>query len=121
MGDRRFEAAYRTVVEARDGAAAIRSLSDDELVHALAAASRKMDAYLANVLASELLNRQHRRRSLTVGVVTGAAAIVLLRTLAILASDAWDRELLLTSTLALVAGAAIGAATYLLMRRAPAG
>ncbi|HVL49525.1 MAG TPA: MEDS domain-containing protein [Candidatus Thermoplasmatota archaeon] len=40
----------------------VRSLHDDDVVAALAAASRERDAYLANVLATEALNRLRRAR-----------------------------------------------------------
>lgn len=60
MGDVRFEPAYAAVAQAADRAKAIRSLDDDGVIDALAAASRSQDPLLANVLATEAANRMHR-------------------------------------------------------------
>lgn len=60
MGDVRFDAVLERVRSARDSAAAIRSLTDEEVIHALAAASKQLDPYYANVLATEAANRRLR-------------------------------------------------------------
>lgn len=57
MGDTRFARFYHEVKDAEDPAASIRSLTDEGVISALAAASRDANPYLANVLASEALNR----------------------------------------------------------------
>ncbi|GEM_PF-4589488 len=62
MGDRRFAAPYRAIRDAPDPLAATARLSDDEVVQALAHASRERDPYAANVLASEAMNRMRRAR-----------------------------------------------------------
>lgn len=117
MGDRRFDAAYKAVAESPDRSAAIRQLDDEEIVHALAAASRKMDAYLANVLAVEVLNRRRRNRALAWGMVVGLAFGILLRSfLLILSGQAFMAVL---SLAAFIPGALVGFATYaLVLRRA---
>lgn len=60
MGDVRFERPYERVASAADRAAAIRALSDEDVIAALAAARAESDPYLANVLASEAQNRVRR-------------------------------------------------------------
>lgn len=121
MGDRRFDAAYRTLAETADRAAVLHAMADDELVHALAAASRRMDAYLANVLAVELLNRQRRHRALTVGLISGLAGFIALRTLIMLpgGSAVWDPLLLWGSFGALAGATVIGFGVRTWMTRRP--
>lgn len=63
MGDVRFESAYRLVAEAKDRVAALRALDDEGVVAALAAASRRQEPFLANVIATEALNRVDRLRA----------------------------------------------------------
>jgi PAS domain S-box-containing protein len=60
MGDRRFENVYRRLEQATDRASALRDMSDEEVVSALAQASDGRDAYLANILATEASNRMRR-------------------------------------------------------------
>lgn len=111
MGDRRFDAAYRTLTETRDRPAVLRAMPDEAVVHALAAASRKMDAYLANVLAVELLNRQRRKRAVTVGLIAGLAGFIILRTAILLRAELLrtsDGVFVLGSLAALLGGTAIG-------------
>lgn len=116
MGDRRFDAAYRTLTETPDRPTLLRAMRDEEVVHALAAASRKMDAYLANVLAVELLNRQRRQRATHFGAVAGLVAFILLRNALLLRAsllgqsvDAASLGLTLAPLFgALVAGLAVG-------------
>ncbi|GEM_PF-2090236 len=57
MGDLRFSSYYDRVASAEDPVLAMRTLSDAEVIAALAGASRGHDPYLANVLATEALNR----------------------------------------------------------------
>lgn len=64
MGDTRFQSPYRWVKDADDPANAIRELSDEEVIAALAAASRDQDPYLANVLATEALNRTVQKNAI---------------------------------------------------------
>ncbi|HWG92420.1 MAG TPA: PAS domain S-box protein, partial [Candidatus Thermoplasmatota archaeon] len=71
MGDVRFERAYRKLVEADDRASAIRSLSDEEVIAAMAAAREGQDPYLANILASEAMNRVRRKGTIVETAVEG--------------------------------------------------
>lgn len=64
VGDLRYARFAERLRQSSDRASAIRESSDEELVQALAAVSLEpglRDAYLANVLASELLNRARRK------------------------------------------------------------
>lgn len=74
MGDTRFRYAYERVRRARDPSRALRDMEDEEVVEALAAASEAADRLLANVLATEALNRIRLLRAslanLGEGVVT---------------------------------------------------
>lgn len=63
MGDARYERHYDRVRSSADPTAEIQAMDDGEIIQALAAASRGPPSpYLANVLASEALNRLHRAR-----------------------------------------------------------
>lgn len=124
MGDRRFDHAYEKVLAARDRTAAIRGLSDTEVVYALAAASRKLDSYLANVLAVEVLNRRRSQRARLWGLIAGLASAVVLRTALIVADSFASRDplglpLWLSSVAAIVPAAGIGLGVYLSFRRRP--
>ncbi|HVL47052.1 MAG TPA: PAS domain S-box protein [Candidatus Thermoplasmatota archaeon] len=57
MGDVRFSRIYDRIASAPEPVRVLSSLSDDEVVQALAAASREHDPYLANVLGTEAMNR----------------------------------------------------------------
>lgn len=63
LGDARFQHALDKVRNARTRDRAVRELTDEEVVHALAAASEHHDPLLANVLATEAHNRITRLRS----------------------------------------------------------
>jgi PAS domain S-box-containing protein len=63
MGDLRFEASYKRVLDAEDRNAAILQLGDQELIDALGGASRGGDPLLANVLATAVSNRHARLES----------------------------------------------------------
>lgn len=60
MGDRRFADPYWKVRDSADKPGAIAHLTDDDVIKALAHASREHNPYLANVLATEALNRMRR-------------------------------------------------------------
>ncbi|HWG89934.1 MAG TPA: PAS domain S-box protein [Candidatus Thermoplasmatota archaeon] len=64
MGDLRYEHPYRRVAEADDRVATIRSLTDEEVISALAASVSGGDPYLANVLASEAMNRVRHKSTI---------------------------------------------------------
>lgn len=64
MGDTRFRPPYARIRRAADQARELQSLSDEEVIAALAAASGDADPYLANVLATEALNRTHVKSAL---------------------------------------------------------
>lgn len=63
MGDVRFTPHDERVANAADAAEALRRMADEEVVMALAAASRRGDPLLANVLATEAQNRMRRTRA----------------------------------------------------------
>lgn len=65
MGDLRFERPYEELRRSADPARFLRAMSDDDVVAALASASRHQDPYLANTLATETINRVHRLRAAT--------------------------------------------------------
>lgn len=75
MGDARYRPIYDRLARARDRAAQIAGLADDEVIMALAAASETHDAFLANVLATEAMNRMRRSRAITTHLAEGAFAI----------------------------------------------
>lgn len=60
LGDFRFQPPYDKLKEAMRPAEILRSMSSEDVIAALAAASREKDPYLANVLATEALNRVSR-------------------------------------------------------------
>lgn len=76
VGDDRFQDSLAALASAPDRAAALRAMPFDRLLQALAAASRERDPLLANVIATELLNRYRRGVPLVaaaaVGLVVGA-------------------------------------------------
>lgn len=78
MSDRRYDEALARLKGASDRAAAIRSLAYDDIILALAATSRTGDGYLANVLASELLNRTRRGVAVVFSAGLGVAAGIML-------------------------------------------
>lgn len=108
MGDARFDPPYSRVRDATDRKAAIGALTDAEVLAALGGASRERDAYLANVLTTEALNRHRRLVALFAAVTYGSAAFILPRILLqfVFASPQTDpSELLrLLLTLALLFG-----------------
>ncbi len=75
MGDLRFERYYEIIVAAEDTEMAVRRLSDDQVVSALAAASRDRNPYVSNILATEAMNRMMRARAVSRHI---GAGIVLL-------------------------------------------
>lgn len=75
MGDARYEQHFVKLREADDKAAALDALGDDEVIQALAASSLANDAYLANVLATEAMNRMRRARTLALNLAEGAFAV----------------------------------------------
>ena len=119
MGDRRFDAAYEAIASSKDRAAAIADKSDAEVIHALAAASRRMDAYVANILAVEVLNRRRKQRAALWGAVVGLGASIVVRTILFLAYTD-DVMLTLVGLAALLPCGALGYAFYraMLARRA---
>ena len=76
MGDVRYSRPYERVRHAQDPSQAILDLGDEEVVQALAAASRDdKDPYLANVLATEAMNRMRRARITHAHLAEGVLAI----------------------------------------------
>lgn len=64
MGDVRFEHVYTRVRDSANRVAELRQLTDEDVVSALAGASRDADPLIANFLATEALNRVARGRRL---------------------------------------------------------
>lgn len=75
MGDVRFEQYLARVREAHDPVRAIQKFDDDEVIAALAAASVERDAYFANVLATEALNRTRRSQAIHESLGQGVLAL----------------------------------------------
>lgn len=75
MGDRRYDRAYAKVRGAGDPERVLREMPDDEVVEALAAASRAADPLLANILATSALNRMRRLRAALVHLGEGVVAL----------------------------------------------
>lgn len=66
MGDTRFDRHLKGVKQAPDPRTAIHELDDEAIVQALAAAAREpKEPYLANILASEALNRLRRAHAVS--------------------------------------------------------
>lgn len=62
MGDIRYDRPLDAILQATDRAATLRAMADEDVVAALAAAAtRRADPYLSNVLASEAMNRIRRK------------------------------------------------------------
>lgn len=120
MGDRRFDGDLRELVGSPDAATRLCGMSDAGIVQALAAASKVHDPYLANVLATEALNRLRHRWAVTVGITAGSGAVIAVRTayLAWLASrGGFDAGLMAFNAGTLVMGGGIGYAVYRVARR----
>lgn len=75
MGDVRYERDLQKIKEAPRPVDAIHALADDAVIHALAASSRGSDPYLANVLATEALNRLRRSRIIASHIGEGVYTI----------------------------------------------
>ncbi|GEM_PF-5830424 len=75
MGDRRFDVLYSRIRDAPDRTAELERLSDEEVIAALAAASRAADPLLANVLATEAQNRTFRATAITSNLGEGVAVL----------------------------------------------
>lgn len=75
MGDIRFERPYQQVAQADDRVAAIRSLTSEEVVMALAGASRERDPLVANILATEAINRTRRANIVLDNIAEGIIAV----------------------------------------------
>ncbi len=74
MGDARFKPYYQRIRDAADPAAVMRGFADEAVVWALAAASDESDPYLANVLATEAVNRIERLSAVTASLGEGVVA-----------------------------------------------
>lgn len=74
MGDVRFEHLYNQVKEASDPAALLKAMREEDLIAALAGASRASDPFMANVLATEAQNRVVRNRAMLENLGEGLVA-----------------------------------------------
>lgn len=63
MGDLRFDAPYRRVKDSAERVATMNAMDDEDLIAALAGASRDRDPLIANVLGTAVLNRNAQLRS----------------------------------------------------------
>lgn len=75
MGDVRFERPYASLRRSADPARLLRRMSDEDVVAALASASRHNDPYFANTLATEALNRVHRARAVLMNLGEGVLTV----------------------------------------------
>lgn len=74
MGDLRYHRSYARLHETRNRVAAIRTISDEEVLEALAGASLERDPLFANFLATEAINRLHRARRVLDHLAEGVVA-----------------------------------------------
>lgn len=75
MGDVRYGPYYQRLAESADPATTVRALDDAQVVAALAAASRERDPLVANVLATEAMNRMRRATAVAESVAEGVLAV----------------------------------------------
>lgn len=75
MGDARYERSYDALRRSRDQGAAVHALSDEQIVEALTAAALRQDGFLANVLATEAMNRMRRLRAALANLGEGVVAL----------------------------------------------
>lgn len=75
MGDARYGHAFERLRRSRRRDETLRALTDDEVVAALAHASRESDPFLANILATEALNRVRRARAVFLCIGEGALVL----------------------------------------------
>ncbi|MFA5862926.1 MAG: PAS domain S-box protein [Candidatus Thermoplasmatota archaeon] len=75
MGDTRFETTYARVRDAVDQTRELLMLSDIDVIAAIAGASRERDPYLANVLATEAMNRTHLKSAIIEAAGEGMLAV----------------------------------------------
>ncbi|HWG90736.1 MAG TPA: hypothetical protein VNZ52_07825 [Candidatus Thermoplasmatota archaeon] len=121
MGDRRFEAPYDRLADADNAVETLRGFRHEEVIEALAAASRKDDPLLANVLATEALNRIARARVIGGAFALGVASALSLTFVVVLAfavaePNFEDQVIFLAVALALLLGAVL---TYTRIRYHP--
>lgn len=74
MGDRRFDPHYERV-RGTDRVQVLGTMSDEEVISALAAASRAQDPYLANVLATAAQNRMRRANAISENIGEGLCTL----------------------------------------------
>ncbi|HVL48856.1 MAG TPA: PAS domain S-box protein [Candidatus Thermoplasmatota archaeon] len=75
MGDTRFASHYDRVHDAENPMVELRRLTDEEVISALAEASRRRDPYLANVLATEAHNRTRRMSAVASNLGEGVLSL----------------------------------------------
>lgn len=75
MGDIRFLESYERIRDSANRARELRSLSDEAIIGALAAASRELDPLMANVLATEAMNRARRAKAIAASIAEGVLTI----------------------------------------------
>lgn len=75
MGDLRYATVYDKVAASADPSRTLVEMSDNEVLAALAGASTGGDAYLANVIAVEAMNRARRREASMEAMAEGVLAL----------------------------------------------
>lgn len=75
MGDTRFNAVYSRVRDSPNRIGELRTLTDEDVISALAGASRASDPLVANVLATEAMNRVLRGRRVVETLPQGVVAV----------------------------------------------
>lgn len=125
MGDTRFDPPYDRLRRSSDKVHLIAAMHDAEVIVALGGAARSGDAYLANVLATEALNRHRRLTALFAAVAYGAAAFIVPRVVLqfILAdprADASETLRMALTFVLLLVGGTTAAVAYWRARRASA-
>lgn len=76
MGDARYQRHLSRLTGAGDPSGEVQRLDDDAVIQALAAASREqLDPYLANVLATEAMNRMRRSATITSAAAEGLVSL----------------------------------------------
>lgn len=88
MGDARFEPPLERLRRSADRATEMARLHDEEILQALGAASKESDPYLANVLATEALNRHRRLVARLWAVAVAYTLLFALGTLLVLSAAA---------------------------------
>lgn len=75
MGDKRYRRHYDRLRAAPSPQQAMREMADEDVIQALAAASSHQDPFLANVLATEAMNRMRRASAILAHTTLGTISV----------------------------------------------